>query len=201
MNPGETYYSLMLTIRDRFEIIESMRTASSEPYARAETAAFHGRKIIEGIAFGCLVAIENGLKTVPRDARGQWSAENIFKSLKTKNILTLPSPSLIRQATADEYREDDVKTVVEGITNRRLTHDELIKIYQSLHAWLHETNPYVRDIHTKLHEQKAYILWEDLTRLRLFIERHFIAIQGAAYFCVLWDSQDNQTKVISATAV
>lgn len=195
MAPQDTYLSLMLTIRNRFDTIDLLHNASSEPFSRAETAAFHGRKIVEAIAFGCLVAIENGLNTVPRDAKGQWNAESIFESLKSKALSALPSPSIIRQATPDEQRENNVKAVGEGIPEKRLTHDDLISIYQSLHAWLHEVNPYVHSEHANFYDQKAETLWADLTKLRLFMERHFISIHGAAFFCVLWDSQDGQTKV------
>ena len=194
----ETYQSLMLALRHRFEIIESLRTSTLEPYFRAETAALHGRKIIEGIAFGCLVAVENRLETVPRDAKGQWNAEKIFKNLKSKKILALPSPSRIRMPTEEEIKEHNVKSVVEGMPEKRLTFDELLKIYQSLHVWLHEVNPYVYKEHTNFDNQKLEILWNDLTRLRSFIEKHFISIQGAAFFCVLWDNQDNLTKVAQA---
>lgn len=201
MAPQDTYLSLMLTIRDRFDIIGTLQDASSEPFSRAETAAIHGRKIVEAIAFGCLVAIENGLNTVPRDAKGQWNAEDIFKSLKSKGLSVLPSPSIIRQATPDEQRENNVKAVFEGIPERRLTHDDLISIYKSLHAWLHEVNPYVHSEHANFYTQKAETLWSDLAKLRLFMERHVISIHGAAFFCVLWDSEDGQTKVSSLSKV
>ena len=197
----EIYQTLMLALRHRFEIIESLRTSQLEPYFRAETAALPGRKIIEGIAFGCLVAIENGLKTVPRDAKGQWNAEKIFKNLKSKKILTLPSPSHIRAPTGEEIKEYNIKSVIEGIPEKRLTFDELLKIYQSLHVWLHEVNPYVYKEHTKLDSKKLEMLWNDLTRLRSFMEKHFISIEGAAFFCVLWDNQDNLTKVAQATKI
>lgn len=199
MNAWEIYQSLMLTIRYRFEAIDSLRNAQLEAYSKAESAAFHGRKIIEGIAFGCLVAIDNGFKTVPRDAKGQWNAEKILKNLKSKKILTLPSPSRIRMPTDEEIKEHNVKSVVEGMPDKRLTCDELLKIYQSLHVWLHEVNPYVYKEHTKLDSQKLEMLWNDLARLRSFIEKHFISIEGAAFYCVLWDSQDNLTKVAQAT--
>ncbi len=41
-------------------------------------------KIIEAIAFGCLIGLENGLKVIPRDAQGQYNAETIFKTLSKK---------------------------------------------------------------------------------------------------------------------
>jgi len=58
MDPRDTYLALMLTVRYRFDTIEALQDGSSEPFSRAETAAFHGRKIVEAIAFGCLVAVE-----------------------------------------------------------------------------------------------------------------------------------------------
>src|SRR6202023_1035984 len=32
---------------------------------------------------------------------------------------------------------------VEGIPERRITHDDLISIYRATHKWLHEINPYL----------------------------------------------------------
>jgi hypothetical protein len=196
MEPRENYLSLMQTMRGRFDVIEVLRQSTAEPFSRAEAAAFHGRKIVESIAFACLVAIENGLKTVPRDAKGQWNAENIFKSLKSKGLDVLPSPSSIRQATPEEQNSSRANVVIEGIPENRLTHEELINIYQRLHVWLHEVNPYIYQEYSSFYAQKAATLWEDLERLWLFVKNHFISICGAGFFCVLRDNQDQQTKVV-----
>lgn len=199
MDARDTYHSLMLTIRDRFDAIEALQSATFEPLSRAESAAFHGRKIVEAIAFGCLVAIENGFKQVPKDAKGQWNAQNIFKSLKSKGLTVLPNPSRLRLATVEEQLENNVKFTIDGIPERCLSHDDLIAIYQALHVWLHEVNPYVNKDHANFYAQKSEKLWADLAKLRLFVERHFISIHGEAFYCTLWDSQDNQTKVGSLT--
>ena len=125
MEPRDNYLSLMQTIRSRFDVIEELKESAADPFSRAEAAAFHGRKIVEAIAFACLLAIENGLKTIPRDAKGQWNAESIFKSLKSKRLEVLPSPSHIRQATTEEQSSSGVNVVIEGIPEKRLTHEEL----------------------------------------------------------------------------
>ena len=177
-------------------MIEILRQSSTDPFSRAESAAFHGRKIVEAIAFACLVAIDNGLKNIPRDAKGQWNAETIFKSLKAKNLTVLPSPSNIRQATSEEKSTNGVSVTIEGIPERRLTHENLIEIYQGLHAWLHEVNPYTYQGHLDFYAQKSVVLWQDLEKLHLFVERHFISIHGAGFFCILRDCQDQQTKVV-----
>jgi hypothetical protein len=191
MNPMQKYCSLMWTIRYRFDVIETLRQSSTDNFSQAESAAFHGRKIVEGIAFACLVAIENGLKNVPRNAKGQWNAETIFKNLKSNKLTVLPSPSVIRQATPE------ASVTIEGIPERRLTHDDLIKIYQRFHAWLHEVNPYTYQGHSEFYTKKSATLWKDLEKLHLFVEHHAISIHGAGFYCVLRDSSDQQTKVLS----
>ena len=61
----------MTTIWHRLDVIEKLAKLDGSHFTRAETAAFHGRKVTEGIAFACLVAVENGIGHVPRDAKGQ----------------------------------------------------------------------------------------------------------------------------------
>ncbi len=195
--PLEIYVELMTTIRNRLDVIETMMQAQIDDFSRAETAAFHGRKVIEGISFACLVAIENGIKHVPRDAKGQWNAETILKSLKSKNISTLPSSSIIRNATAIERENDNVNVVIEGVPENRISHDDLISMYQSLHRWLHEINPYVETDRKSFYLSHGQNLWSDLARINQFIEKHFISISGEGFFCVLRDNVDGRTKISS----
>ena len=192
----QIYIALMMTIRSRLDVIESLSKLSGNDFSRAETAAFHGRKVIEGICFACLVATENGLKHVPRDAKGQWNAEKILQSLESKGIPTLPSPSIIREASSSERETDRVKAVIEGIPERRISHYDLIAIYQSLHRWLHEINPYTEPNHNLFFTKHGQSLWDDLVRINRFIEKHFISISGEGYFCVLRDNVDGSTKVM-----
>ncbi len=201
MEPRQTYLELMQRIRERFDVIEHLRKAGHSSFSSAETAAFHGRKIVEGIAFACLVAVENGLISVPRDAKGQWNAEAIFKSLSSKGFSVLPSPSQLRTASAEELAESGARVVVDGIPDRRLSHSELVDIYQRLHGWLHEANPYVHASQDSFMSSRASTLWSDLAKIRLFMERHFIAIRGEAFYCVLWDSVDGHTKVGSLSKI
>jgi hypothetical protein len=196
MTPHENYISLMQTVRGRLDIIAQLKQTKADDFARAETAAFHGRKVVEGTAFACLIAIENGLPAVPKDAKGKWNAEDILKSLKKKGLDVLPSPSVLRNATPAEKEDQGVNIVIEGVPDRRLTHDELIEIYQRLHGWAHELNPYTHEEHETFCATNSRALWEDLSRLERFLERHFIAIRGKGFYCTLRDSQDGLTKVM-----
>lgn len=194
--PNQLYLELMSAIRDRLDIIDRLASSSGNDFARAEAAAFHGRKVIEGIAFGCLVATENGLKYIPRNAKGQWNAESILKSLNSHGLKTFPSPSIVRKPTDEECLRDNVTVVVEGIPERRISNTEFISMYQRMHRWLHELNPYVTKDRITFYSQNSQQLWDDLSMINRFIERHFISISGHGFFCVLRDSTDDSTKVL-----
>lgn len=195
--PADMYLSLMKTIRARLDFADSLSTGPGDPFSRAETAAFHGRKVVEGIAFGCLVATHHGLKHIPRDAKGKWNAAEILQSLQKKNLEVFPSPSAIRFSTPEEQASAKSKGTIEGIPERRLSHDELVRIYARLHRWLHELNPYVANDREAFRCVNDQYLWADLKSVNKFIEQHFIAIRGQAFFCVLRDKIDGQTKVAS----
>ena len=199
--PLQQYQALMETIRARLDLIAELRNGHGDDFARAESAAFHGRKVIEAIAFGCLVAVENGLKHVPKDAKGKWNASDIFKSLSKKNLGVLPSPSEIRHATVEEAQMHGAKATIEGIPSQRLTSSELISIYERLHRWLHEINPYVADGRDAFVANYRAGLWSDLTKIEMFIARHVTSIAGEAFFCVLRDKIDGKTKVGSLSKI
>lgn len=193
----QTYCHLMVTIRYRFETLAQLSVSGIPPFAKAEQAAFHGRKIVEAIAFGCLVATENGLNQVPRDAKGKWNAKEILQSLRSKKISTLPLPSELRLSNRNTPEESGARAVIEGVQQKRLSHDELIAIYGRFHAWLHELNPYTQPNRELFHDTHIESLNDDIARLRDFIERHFISINGEGFYATLWDSGDNEVKVHS----
>jgi queuine/archaeosine tRNA-ribosyltransferase len=197
----EKYKKLMKVVRDRLDSIKSISSNEFTNFNDTEIAAFHGRKIIEAIAFGCLIGTKNGFKTIPKDAEGQYNAEKIFKTLNRKGIEIFPSPSEIRQATPEESIKHNVKIVIDGIPERRITKEELIKKYQRMHNWLHELNPYTREEQQVFYEKHQGQLVRDLEELRLFLVSHVMSINGEAFFCTLYDKIDGTTKVISLSKI
>jgi hypothetical protein len=100
--PQQLYLELMQIVRKQFDFLESLNDIPSNNFEKSEIAAFHGRKIVEAIAFGCLISTENGLKYIPKEAKGQYNAETILKALIKKGIDVFPSPCIIRNATPEE---------------------------------------------------------------------------------------------------
>lgn len=200
-NPQDNYQELMNTVRFRLDSIKKLRELGVDNMSITEIAAFHARKIIEGIAFGCLIALEKGINHVPRDAQGQYNAETILKALQKKGIDVFPSPSEIREATKEEQKTYNTKIVVEGVASRRLTQSELINKYQRMHNWLHELNPYTKEDQEIFHKKHQAQLWKDIQELEDFLLRHFISIKGQGFYCTLRDKIDGLTKVISLSKI
>ena len=192
------YHDVMNVIRQRFDLIEALRSSAVDRFSIAETAAFNGRKIIEGVAYGCLITLEHGLDHVPRDVRGHYNAEEIFKFLERKKLSTaFPSPGIIRFPSEEETEEyGALAATVEGQPERGLTITELTDIYTNIHRWNHELNPYVEHGREKFLEKYEDTLWESLSRVKLFLERHAISIRGQMFLCVLKDKVGGQLKVI-----
>jgi hypothetical protein len=191
----------MRMIRSRLDSVREISTLGVDDYHKAENAAFQGRKIIEGIAFSCLVAVENGLQNIPREAKGQYNAEKLLKNLQKNNIKVLPNPSILRPAEENEIIEHNVSVVVDGQPEKVLSHEEIIAIYRRFHCWLHELNPYTKSNHKSFHENNSEQLWIDLDSLENLVSRHFISISGEGFFCTLRDANDNATKVVSLSKV
>ena len=49
--PLQNYQDLMQTIRNRFDLLDLLKANDLNSFSVNETAAFHGRKILEGIHF------------------------------------------------------------------------------------------------------------------------------------------------------
>lgn len=199
--PQENYLNLMKVVRSRIDVIDSLRQLPVDNYATSEIAAFHGRKIIEAIAFGCLIGVKHGLKHIPNDAVGQYNAETILKGLAKKGIDILQSPSRILEATQEEKQQYDIKIIIEGISDRRITREELIKKYQRMHNWLHELNPYTKEGQREFHQKHSEQLWTDLQQLSTFLQSHVISVKGEAFFCVLRNKTDGETKVVPISKI
>jgi hypothetical protein len=200
-NIPDTYTDLMAIVRKRLDAIDKIKSLGKENFYLSEIVAFHGRKIVEAIAFSCLLAVDNSLKSVPREAKGQYNAEKIFKILKKKGLNALQNPSIIRQASEEEKNQHNVNVVIEGIPAKFLTYDDLISIYQNLHNWLHELNPYTKNGHTEFNNINHPQLWSDMSRLESMMECHTITVRGIGFYCILRDKDTGDPEIIPISKI
>ena len=184
----------MTNIRARYEVIYGLKLNGDAGFAALETAAFHLRKSIEGTAFGCLVALDQAFKEVPRDARGQWNADNIFIRLKKRERLVFPTAFKREDPPSGGYPV--VKHHIVPNPDVNLTIDEVREIYRRSHKWVHEWNPYIERLGKDFEKSKAELLI-DLDRHWNWIFQHMIGIGGHTFLGLLKDPSDNQVRIVS----
>ena len=181
----------MFRIRERFATIHEL-SQNPASWSVGETIGTHLRKIIEGIAFGCVIATEHSVKNAPRNATGHWNAESIFVALKKLGEFPYPDPNQIRLPTPEETRAHRPKVVIEGLIGNRIPVDDLRDIYRRTHPWTHEDNPYVaRPANDKNFAQ----LLADADRVEAMLLVHRIGIEGRSFICTFYDSQTGELKV------
>ena len=197
IKPRDKYLALMTNVRARFEVVENLSLNSESAFANFETAAFHLRKSIEGIAFGCLVALDQAFKEIPRDAKGQWNADNIFIKLKKRADLVFPESFLREEPSAGM---PGVQHHLVAQPDINLSVDEVRDIYRRTHKWLHEWNPYIEQLGRDFEKSKNQLL-EDLPRVWNWIVQHRIGIGGHVFLGILKDPQDGQVRIVAAESV
>jgi hypothetical protein len=135
-------------------------------------------------------------KAPPRDVLFNWNPDKIFAKLAKKKISVFPSPSLIRAASPEERAAHQATITIEGQPSRRIEVQDLIKMYEKLHPWLHEINPYKSKRGSNISEVEINALLSLIQTIHKFIEKHLISINGKAYFAVIKDDKDGLAKVI-----
>lgn len=193
--PNIQYRMLLTNIRARYEVINGLALKEGSDFATLETAAFHMRKSIEGIAFGCLVALENGLNAIPRDAQGQWNADRIFTRLSRQDELVFPES--FRRVDPPKGSDPIVAHHIVKNTEVNLSVDEVRRIYRRSHKWVHEWNPYVESFGRDYAVYRAELL-ADLPKIWNWLLAHMIGIGGKVFLGLLKDGDDQAVRVVSA---
>ncbi len=201
---NDAYLELSKSIRDRFESIEKLLPLNVN-YNIGELIAYQGRKITESIGYLILIAHDKKFNKVPKECKGKYKPHDILKNLKKKshNGHLLPEPSIITSTTPEEKKQYNAKIRLDSKPEYKLAEKEIEKIYNRFSSWSHELNPFNHKGHSKIafFNNNKNNLVEDVTKLKNFIKRHSVVIQGEGFYCTLWDSEDNQTKVISISKV
>jgi hypothetical protein len=192
--PNLQYKMLLTNIRARYEVIDGLMLTEASEFASLETAAFHMRKSIEGIAFGCLVALENGLKQIPRDAQGQWNADRIFARLAKQDQLVFPE-SFRRDNPPEGSHRKVVHHIVKN-AEANLSIREVRDIYRRSHKWVHEWNPYVESFGRDYEKYRTELL-ADVPKIWNWLLSHMIGIGGRIFLGLLKDG-DLAVRVVSA---
>ncbi len=159
--PQESYVFSASIIAQRLTILRGLPAPSS--YLEAETMALHVRKIVEGVAFAALSAIEHSAAHL--ESWRTKDADKLLGLLESKRLLLLPTaqdvqPGVATGASARNLSAKDLKAafgLASGIVHERhperLTNDVVAKMCAEIAStaarldgwlWNHVTH-FVRD--------------------------------------------------------
>ncbi len=191
------YTQIASRISERFKLVDAAYSTGRSP-AVAESVALHTRKIIEGVAHGCLVAADMTSLGVPRDARGHWNAAKIFRNLKKRGVLIFPQPVVLKPAS-EEQIELGVKWHFEANREAQMSLDDVIGVYEECHRLLHEINPFVNE-DLAISQEDDEGLFQSVHGLSRFLAVHFITVEGTALVASLWDGDEKAARIIHGIA-
>lgn len=187
----------MTTVRARHELVFGLGLKQGSAFVDFETAAFHLRKSIEDIAFGCLVAMDKGFKKIPRDAQGQWNADKIFSKIKNQDSIVFPES--FDRVDPGQESPSGVNHHIVPHNDANLSIDDVRGIYSRLHVWNHEWNPYV-NVHRKDYEKRKTGLIDFGLKLWNWIVCHMIGVGGKVFLVHLNEGPNDQVLIASATS-
>jgi hypothetical protein len=171
LEPARAYEASMALIRTRLTTL-SATEANGNLLARAETFAFQIRKIVEGVAFGALSAVEHRNRSLLKEQRTK-DADKLLSWLAKKNLLELPSAQRLDPPIGE------FNIVLSGVAERNLTVDQLSAAYGRASALIHERHPERLTV-TRLQAELSS-LEDDARSLRSWLWLHLMHLRGEAF--------------------
>ena len=173
--PYTAYEVGMTVIRARLLYLDS-KPADAHPLVAAEKIAFQVRKIIEGVAFAALSAVEYRNRQMMSDHRGK-GADKLLIWLDKKRLLSLPSARQVEPAP-EPTPVGCLGSLVEA-PDRNMAVEQLRAAYSRASALIHERHP-ERFIPETI-EAECFALEEDGRRLRAWLWLHVTSLHGEAF--------------------
>lgn len=163
----------MILIRSRFVALEP-EISGEAPIVKAERYALQVRKIVEGVAYGALSAVEHRNAQVLREQRTK-DADKLLTWLDQKSLLRLPSAQRIKPPISEDH-----KFVLEGAGSEDWTLDMLKQAYSRASALVHERHPEQLENNDIRNELDALV--QDATKLRSWLWLHMMFLKGEAFY-------------------
>ncbi len=172
LDPGAAYHATMILIRNRFLAIASS-VDDEQPLTRAERIGLQVRKIVEGVAYGCLSGVEYRNQQTLADQRTK-DADKLLVWLISKNLLKLPCAQRIEPSPSPEY-----EAVLAGAGEFDLNAGYLRSAYSRASALVHERHPERLSTSTVVAELAA--IEADAERLRSWLWLHIMFLRGEGF--------------------
>jgi hypothetical protein len=131
LTPGELFEQTASLLAERILLLRAIPDVPN--YLHAETVALHVRKIVEGIAFGVLSALEHGSLELSRQRT--TDADKLLRFLNSKGLLRLPNAQDVRSG------EGGLAAIIMGAGVRDLSLHDLMQTFSLASSIIHERHP------------------------------------------------------------
>jgi hypothetical protein len=192
---AELYCNCMTELLQRTTLIRSVfarRVTTGYDPADREIVFLQFRKVLELVAFGSLVANKDEYSKVRASFAKEWRAKDMLQQLEKVNPNFYPLPLALASTIADASGRKVHH--LEPLTDRFLTKDDFVELYDYCGDFLHAQNPF--KMRTRINVRLAPKAW--LSRIEQLVKLHQAQlITGACWVCAV---PDKDGKVHTYTA-
>jgi hypothetical protein len=140
---------------------------------RAERVAFQVRKIVEGVAFAALSAVEQRNRRMLPDQR-TMDPIKLLAWLERKGLQKLPAAQRIEASPSSKY-----KATFAGAPSHNLSRQELGEVCSRTSALIHERHPERLSAHAIVKEVGT--IQEDARRMKAWLWLHVMHLRGESF--------------------
>ncbi len=172
LTAASAYEHSMALIRARLVSLE--RTLVGETsLMRAERIGFQVRKIVEGVTFAALSAVEQRNRSALPDKR-TMDPSKLLAWLEKKSLLNLPAAQRIEPSPSSKY-----KVVLVGAMSENMNRQELDAAYSRASALVHERHP--ERLTSKAIVEELEAIREDARHLKSWLWLHLMHLRGESF--------------------
>ncbi len=147
--PLRNYEHIMLMAKRRLMFIEQFDDQRVD-FLKVEMIAVQMRKIIEGIAYGCVSACELGGESLNDDVRDGYGADKVLSELIRLNVGFVPRPCAFSVAGEKAVEDWSISNAGFSRSDAFFYAKDYSRTYKKLHQYAHEFHP--RRPHHMLHK-------------------------------------------------
>jgi hypothetical protein len=166
------YQDTMTLIHLRLLVLD-VRVDTENPIIRAERLALHVRKIVEGVSFAALSAMEHRNNRVLAGQR-TMDADNLLDWMNKKGLLRLPSSQRVGASPLEGYA-----MLCEGAGDQDLSLSDLKEMFSRSSALVHERHP--ERLTAEVTASETAALENDALRLRSWLWNHIMFLRGEGF--------------------
>ena len=138
--PLRNYENLMLLAKRRLMFIEEFNNKKVD-FLKIELIAVQLRKLIEGVAYGCVSASELGGANLSEETLDAYDARTVFEALRKGDLNFIPRPCSFTFNGGETMEEWNISKKDVARSDQLNSAKDYLNAYKKLHQYAHEFHP------------------------------------------------------------